>query len=138
MVQGIAPLARAIAVLRQSLKEHQSGLAPNLAPKQPGKQVLRAPKRSESPPATSPSKVATLAASLAAIDPADPQRRRKALRAFVEATLQDEFGSELIMSLDFQSTVDRTIDALVNDPSLTGLLDEAARDLGVHLPVRER
>ncbi|HSW06373.1 hypothetical protein [Aquabacterium sp.] len=131
MVQGTAPLAKAIAVLRQSVKEHQLGIPLQ----QPGRQGLPASKRSES---QRPSKVATLAASLAAIDPTDPQRRRKALRAFVEATLQDEFGSELIMSLDFQSTVDRTIDAMFDDPSLAGMLDEAAGELGVRPPVRER
>jgi hypothetical protein len=123
MVQVSNPLAQAIAALQLSLRSRQqdrttSRPAPGSA------------KRSVAGHPAGPSKVATLAAGLAAINPADPHRPRKAIRAFIEATLQDEFGSALIMSADFQATVDRTVDALFADPSLAKLIDAAVAELG--------
>lgn len=125
MVQATHPLAHAIAALRLSLRTQQQRAGG------PATSSPRAPKGAAGASSASPSKVATLAAGLAAIDPEDPHRRRKAIRAFIEATLQDEFGSALIMSADFQSTVDRTVDTLLSDESLVPLIDAAVAELGM-------
>lgn len=124
MVQVSNPLAHAIAALQLSLRTRQQDRSTSRV-------ATGAATRGAAGHAGGPSKVATLAAGLAAIDPADPHRPRKAIRAFIEATLQDEFGSAMIMSADFQATVDRTVDALFADPSLAKLIDAAVAELGI-------
>lgn len=47
-----------------------------------------------------------LAAQVAALDPADPDRKQKAVRLFLESELAREFGP-----------------ALLNDPAFSGMLD---------------
>ena len=47
-----------------------------------------------------------LAARIAALDPADPDRKRKAVRLFLEAELAREFGP-----------------AILNDPAFSGMLE---------------
>jgi hypothetical protein len=124
MVQGIPPLHKAIAVLRQSMRGVGSGAA------RAGRGTGTTARDTQRTSGGS-SKVASLAASLATIEPNDPHRQRKALRAFIEATLLDEFGEELILSSDFQGTVDRTLETLMGDPAVAPLLDQATRELGV-------
>ncbi|MBF9265085.1 hypothetical protein [Paracidovorax cattleyae] len=63
---------------------------------------------------------------LRAIRHDDPERRRKAFRIFMEATLRDEFGRLLQDPADFDGLVDQVTAQMYADPDLRSACDAAA------------
>lgn len=66
---------------------------------------------------------------VAALDPADPQRGRKAFRIFLESVLLAEFGEELINDPAFYAMVDQVQLAMEDDPQIAGTIARAADSL---------
>jgi hypothetical protein len=59
----------------------------------------------------------------------DPQRRRKAFRIFLEASLLNELGDALINDPDFYRLVDRVEEQMAADAQLSEAMDAAAESL---------
>ncbi len=59
-------------------------------------------------------------------------RKRKALRLFIEAVLLEELGQELALDGKFQGIVDRLLEAIEADESMSGIVDEASVELLGH------
>jgi hypothetical protein len=70
-----------------------------------------------------------LARRIAAIDKADPDRRRKAFRVFLESVMLDEWGTQLINDPGFHQLVDSVQAQMETRPDLRTLMDEAATRL---------
>ncbi|HEX5682663.1 MAG TPA: hypothetical protein VFY73_01400 [Ideonella sp.] len=68
----------------------------------------------------------SIARRVAAIDQADPERRRKAFRVFLESVLLDEWGPQLINDPGFYQLVESVQVQMETDPVLQALMDEAA------------
>lgn len=64
-----------------------------------------------------------------AIDPADPQRRRRAFRLFLESVLLAELGPSLINDAGFQQLVDQVEQSMAADPELARAMDAAGAQL---------
>lgn len=60
-----------------------------------------------------------------ALDPDDPQRRRKAFRLYMEARLMQEFGAELGAEAGFHGLVDDVVRAMELDADVKADIDEA-------------
>lgn len=60
------------------------------------------------------------------IDPADPDRRRKAFRVFIESVLLFELGEELINDPKFYELVDTVQGRMAADPALARAMDDAS------------
>jgi len=109
----LAALMRAqIATLRQ-----QAGAKP-AARRQPPARGAAAAKPADP--------VAQAAQRIRAIDPADPDRKRKAVRAFLECILVAELGSRLVSDPGFGQMVDHIEHQLQSDPELAAATAEAA------------
>jgi hypothetical protein len=65
----------------------------------------------------------------AAGEPAGPPRDRKMLRVHVEQTLLGIFGHALVLEPRFQDIIDQTVDALLAEPSLDGVVRAACAEL---------
>lgn len=94
----IDPRSSVVAALQARL----AALRPKAAASAPGAAAARTQAQSAGAGAAA----AVLARRIAALDPSDPDRRRKAVRLFLEGELARTFGA-----------------ALLNDPSLPDLLD---------------
>ena len=66
---------------------------------------------------------------VASLDPADPRRRRLALRTIVEAHLLAQFGERLINDAGFQQVVDDVVATLDADPGLQADVQAALDDV---------
>lgn len=66
---------------------------------------------------------------LLAITAADPDRGRKAFRAFIECLLLSQFGEELINEAGFNQLVDDVLHAIHADPELQGVVEAATAQL---------
>ncbi|RSZ56383.1 hypothetical protein HF313_22305 [Massilia atriviolacea] len=66
---------------------------------------------------------------VAALDPADSQRGRKAFRIFLESVLLAEFGEELINDPAFYAMVDQVQLAMEDDPQIASAIAQAAQSL---------
>jgi hypothetical protein len=83
--------------------------------------------RSEAASETSQDWSAVIARSVAAIDPNDPQRHRRAFRAYLQAVLAKECG---FLSSDvpgFQALVDEVQESMELDPRLQQAMNAAGR-----------
>ena len=69
-----------------------------------------------------------------ALEPDDPQRQRKVLRLFVEASLVREFGPQLANDASFQLVVDDVMRAMEEEPELRESIDAAVNLLQVERP----
>lgn len=67
-----------------------------------------------------------VARRIGAIDAADPDRRRKAFRVFLESVLLAELGEALINDPAFYQIVDQVLAAMEADEELAPAIDEAA------------
>jgi hypothetical protein len=124
MVDRLGTLTRAIATLRSSLgKSGGAAAARALTGGTPQ------PRQEKSGTQAAQSQITMLASRLGALRHDDPMRARKALRLFIEAVLLDEFGSDLILSAEFEHLVDRSLLAIESDESLRETLLEATREL---------
>jgi hypothetical protein len=63
---------------------------------------------------------------LKGVDAADPDRRRKAFRMFMEATLAKELGEQVQADPQFQALVDQVLQRMGADPELDAASLEAA------------
>jgi hypothetical protein len=63
------------------------------------------------------------------IDPADPQRGKRAFRVFLEAVLLQKFGERLINDPGFHQLVDEIQGALDTDPKTHAMVKSAAEQL---------
>lgn len=85
------------------------------------------------PARAGPSSQERLAASIArrvvAIDRADPQRRRKAFRAFLESVMLEEWGEELINDPAFHDLVAQVHAQMESRNDLKSMMDAAADQL---------
>lgn len=121
---GIAALIRAQALEQARLRQAQGQ----------GEQARSAggPAKEGSGDARVP---APLLRRLKGVDAADPDRRRKAFRMFMEATLVRELGEALQADPQFPALVDQVLQRMEDDPELQAasleaadhLLEEAAR-----------
>jgi hypothetical protein len=66
---------------------------------------------------------------VAALDPADPQRGRKAFRIFLESVLLGEFGEELMNDPAFYQMVDDVQQSMEGDARITAAIDKAVASL---------
>jgi hypothetical protein len=66
---------------------------------------------------------------VAALDPADPQRGRKAFRIFLESVLLGEFGEELMNDPAFYQMVDDVQQLMEGDARVTAAIDKAVASL---------
>jgi hypothetical protein len=64
-----------------------------------------------------------------AIDPTDPDRQQKALRAFLECMLATELGSQVVSDPAFPRMVDHVQAQLQADPALAAATQQAAEIL---------
>lgn len=69
---------------------------------------------------------AVIARRIHAIDPSDPDRRRKAFRVFLESVLLAELGEALINDPGFYQLVDQVQAQMHADADLARAMDEAA------------
>ena len=66
---------------------------------------------------------------VAALDPADPERGRKAFRIFLESVLLGEFGEELINDPGFYQMVDDIQQLMEGDARIATAIDKAVASL---------
>lgn len=67
-----------------------------------------------------------MAQRLRAIDPADPQRRRKAVRVYLESELAREFGQGLLNDPAFAQMVDAVQSQMQDDPDTATAMEKVA------------
>lgn len=72
---------------------------------------------------------AAAARRIRAIDPADPNRRRRAFRVFLESVLLAELGPSLINEAGFQQLVDQVEQSMAADPELLRAMEAAGAQL---------
>jgi hypothetical protein len=72
---------------------------------------------------------ASIARRVVAIDRSDPQRRRKAFRAFLESVMLEEWGEELINDPAFHELVAQVHAQMEGRDDLRSMMDEAADQL---------
>ena len=65
-----------------------------------------------------------VASRVQAIERDDPQRRRKAFRAFLEGILLSMFGAKIFEERAFQEVLDRTQAAMEDDPQLSAAMSQ--------------
>ena len=68
----------------------------------------------------------TVARRVRAIDPQDPDRRRKAMRVFLESVLLAELGESLINDDGFYQLVEQVQQQMAADSGLAEIMDQAA------------
>jgi hypothetical protein len=73
--------------------------------------------------------LAAVANAMATIAPQDPARRRKAFRAFLEASLALEFGIEDPHGAEFQQLLAGVQEAMQADPKISAAIEEAGEHL---------
>ena len=64
-----------------------------------------------------------------ALDPADPQRGRKAFRIFLESVLLNELGEELINDSAFYQMVDQVQQTMEQDQQIAAAIEKAVASL---------
>jgi hypothetical protein len=74
--------------------------------------------RSESAPEAAQDWSAQVAQAVATIHPDDPQRQRKAFRAYLQAVLARECGIHQVDDRGFQDLVDRVQETMESEPTL--------------------
>jgi hypothetical protein len=84
-----------------------------------------ATRRHRAPAAVPPGR-SVIARRVQAIDPGDPDRRRKAFRVFLESVLLAELGEALINDPGFYQLVDQVQSRMQTDADLARAMDEAA------------
>ncbi|MCJ0764530.1 hypothetical protein [Variovorax terrae] len=113
--QLTAVMRAQVAALRQSVRSAPSKSAPH------------APNRTESGSSQEPLDLARLVAQrVQSLDPQDPQRKRKALRIFLETVLLAELGIKLANDPAFLTMVDTVHRQMEADSDLAKAMDDAA------------
>lgn len=76
---------------------------------------------------TEPDLAGVIARRVAAIDPNDPDRRRKAFRVFLETVLLAEFGESLMNDARFYQLVEDVHRHMESEPEVAAAIEEASR-----------
>lgn len=121
----VDPPSQWSVLLRSQLEQMaraRSGRAPSAAP-------VQGPAPAAKGDTERASDQASTALRLRAIASEDPERRRKAFRIFMEATLREEFGHVLEGTGDFDALVDEVTTQMYGDPELRKACDLAADTL---------
>lgn len=122
MVSSVSPLSQALTLLRAELLDAGAARS-NPQPAAPAVARSAAP----TPPATAlaslPAKLRALRAQQGRLIPA------KALRLFVEAAMLDELNATMQLDPLFGSWVERTCQAIEQDPENHALIVEAIKEL---------
>ena len=145
-MSSIGPLPELVAHLRGELAALRGAAPVGSALSQGAGQVAKAPAKSTkgagsnalstASAARAPEDLAsTIARRVAAIDQADPDRRRKAFRVFLESVLLDEWGPQLINDPGFYQLVANVHTQMESSAELRALMEQAAdRLLGPGAP----
>ena len=125
MSNPVSALSHSIALMRRALSETRQGapVARAEVDRQRGK-VKEVPQRKQL--SALPQRLETLTGL------ADEERRRRALRLFLEAVLMDELGEENVLSAEFGDLVERVASSLEETPSARKMLAEALDELLVN------
>lgn len=95
-----------------------------------GDLAAAAPKRRARAKPAAPAQTRSLISQrVQALDPADPQRGRKAFRIFLESVLLNELGGELINDNAFYQMVDHVHQTMEQDPKIAAAIDQAVASL---------
>ncbi len=117
MVGAIGPVQQIVAAIRAEMAGRvQTGAAP---------------RRTTAKPARKPaSRSGSLIADrVRALDPADPDRGRKAFRIFLESVLLAELGEELINDHGFYQLVDQVQRTMEDSPQISAAMSKAVARL---------
>ncbi|MBA2964198.1 MULTISPECIES: hypothetical protein [Ramlibacter] len=77
---------------------------------------------------------ATALQRIRAVPPDDPDRRRKALRIYLETTLLQAFGTQLALDGGFTQLLDAVQERMAADPQIAAVADRAAAMLCEQAP----
>ena len=86
-------------------------------------------KRERGKPSPMPPPRSLINARVNALDPADPQRGRKAFRIFLESVLLNELGQELINDNAFYQMVDQVHQTMEKDEKIALAIEAAVASL---------
>jgi hypothetical protein len=113
MVGTIGPVQQIVAAIRAEMAGRvQAGAAPRRAAAKPARGQA--------------SRSGTLIAErVRALDPADPDRGRKAFRIFLESVLLAELGEELINDHGFYQLVDQVQRTMEDSPQISAAVSKA-------------
>src|ERR1700688_1850093 len=114
MTDPVGPLSRTLELLRRQMAEHARQLESN----SPSSGPATAPKTSAGAKPEVKELKRRVADRVQAIDPADPNARRRRRRVFLEWVLAWEFGEEALRDPRFQDLVDRLEESFSNHPEL--------------------
>lgn len=95
----------------------------------PGEQAVQQKRRARPKPASPAQSRSLISQRVQALDPADPQRGRKAFRIFLESVLLNELGEELINDNAFYQMVDHVHQTMEQDPKIAAAIDKAVASL---------
>lgn len=117
MVDALAPVQQIVAAIRA---EMAGRVQPGAARKRAESKTARRP----------PARTGTLIAErVRALDPADPERGRKAFRIFLESVLLAELGEELINDHGFYELVDQVQRTMEASPQIAAAMSKAVARL---------
>lgn len=88
-----------------------------------------AKKRARAKPAATAPTTGLIGQRVKALDPADPQRGRKAFRIFLESVLLNELGQELINDTAFYQMVDQVQQTMEQDEKIAAAIEKAVASL---------
>jgi hypothetical protein len=71
-----------------------------------------------------------------AVPPDNPDRRRQALRIYLETTLLQAFGAQLALDSGFTQLLDAVQERMASDPQIAAVADRAAAALCEQAPSR--
>jgi hypothetical protein len=117
MVDATGPVQQIVAAIRAEM-------AGRVQPGAARKPTAARPARR--PPARSG---ALIAERVRALDPADPERGRKAFRIFLESVLLAELGEEMINAPGFYELVDRVQRTMESSPQIAAAMSNAVARL---------
>ncbi len=121
-MSSIDPTSRLLAHIRaeaQAWRREVSGTGRHQA----------APPSGRSAPRNTEDLLARVAQAVIAIDPDDPQRRRKAFRMYLGSVLANELGLHLLNDPGFDDLIGRVQDSMEQDPQLRATMDRAGEAL---------
>jgi|RhiMetdeSRZDD1v2_1073273.scaffolds.fasta_scaffold28777_4 hypothetical protein len=113
--QALAGLQRSAATQKADTAQREAGTSKTAAWRAPDRHVA----------ATLEQRVRQ---RIAQIGPDCPQRRRRALRVIVEASLLQEFGERLDSDPAFHEMVEQVVQTMEDDPALRAQIDLALRE----------
>jgi hypothetical protein len=113
MVGGIGPVQQIVAAIRAEMAGRvQTGAASRRSAAKPARKAT--------------SRTGSLIADrVRALDPADPDRGRKAFRIFLESVLLAELGEELINDPGFYQLVDQVQRTMEDSPRISSAMTKA-------------